>query len=198
MADADVEQLMLRLLGSTPINDFLDLGTGTGRVLEVVSGHSERALGIDSSREMLSVARANLTAKELHNCQVRHGNIYALDLPDGCMDAVSIHHVLHFLDEPAAAIAQAARTLRPGGRLLVVDLAPHRLEFLRTEFAHRRLGFADEEVAAWCTEAGLKDVTAHHIEKAAPGTGQDERFCIAVWSAVQHAEASAHYTLDVA
>ena len=81
--------------------------------------------------------------------------MYQLPLPDASFDAVVIHQVLHYADRPAAAIAEAARVLRPDGVLVVVDFAPHALEFLRDEHAHRRLGFADAEVAEWCRAAGL-------------------------------------------
>jgi SAM-dependent methyltransferase len=82
--------------------------------------------------------------------------MYQLTLPDASFDAVVIHQVLHYADRPAAVIAEAARVLRPGGLLVLVDFAPHTLEFLREEHAHRRLGFADSEVAEWCGSAGLE------------------------------------------
>ena len=112
-------------------------------------------LGVDLSREMLAVARANLDRTSLRNCQVRHGDMYHLPLPDGSFDAATLHNVLRFADDPGAALAEAARVLRPGGRLVVVDLAPHRLEVLREQHAHRRLGFADVEIEEWFAAAGL-------------------------------------------
>jgi ArsR family transcriptional regulator len=105
---------------------------------------------------MLAVARANLDRTSLRNCQVRHGDMYHLALPDGAFDAATLHNVLRFADDPAAALAEAARVLRPGGRLVVVDFAPHRLELLRQEHAHRRLGFADAEIREWFAAAGLE------------------------------------------
>jgi ArsR family transcriptional regulator len=87
---------------------------------------------------------------------VRHGDLYALSLPDGVADAVVMHQVLHFLSDPALAIKEASRVLAPGGRLLVADFAPHDLEFLREEHAHDRLGFAPGQVAHWMKDAGLE------------------------------------------
>ena len=153
--ESEVEAALLQLLGHRPIGDFLDIGTGTGRMLEVFAPRIERGLGLDLSREMLVAARARLEAGGLSNCQVRRGDMYDLPLAAASMDAVVVHQVLHFADRPARAIAEAARVLRPKGRVAIVDFAPHTLEFLRTEHAHRRLGFSDAEVASWVRDAGL-------------------------------------------
>lgn len=158
-----VEQAMLDALADLSIDSLLDLGTGTGRVLEVFGPRIGHGLGIDLSREMLAVARAKLEAAELAHCQVRCGDIFHLLLEPATMDVVTIHQVLHYLNAPAQALAEAARMLRPGGRLLVVDFAPHDLEFLRTDYAHRRLGFADDEVRNWLRAAALTDVTSKHL-----------------------------------
>jgi ArsR family transcriptional regulator len=133
-------------------------------MLEILGPRVGQALGIDMSREMLAVARVNLERAGATNGTVRLGDMYHLPLPDGSFDAVVIHQVLHYADRPAAAIAEAARVLRPNGVLVVVDFAPHLLEFLRTEHAHRRLGFADAEVAEWCREAGLEPASPVHLE----------------------------------
>jgi ubiquinone/menaquinone biosynthesis C-methylase UbiE/DNA-binding transcriptional ArsR family regulator len=196
VAESDVEQAMLAVAGEAPIGNLLDLGTGTGRILQVFAERVERGIGIDASREMLSVARANLAKQSLRHCQVRHGDIYNLPVPAGSMDVVTIHHVLHFLDDPATAIAKAAEALRPGGRLLVVDFARHSLELLRTEYAHRRLGFDDAEVTAWCLAAGLEDVRVRHL--TVTGASATDTLTVSLWSSVQRADAPAHYQLDVA
>ena len=153
--DAKVEAALLGAFGEHPPRNLLDIGTGTGRVLQLFAPRVGFGLGIDLSREMLSVARANLDRTSLRNCQVRHGDMYHLPLPDGSFDAATMHNVLHFADDPGAALAEAARVLRPGGRLVVVDFARHELEFLRREHAHRRLGFTDAEMRGWFTAAGL-------------------------------------------
>ncbi len=154
--DSNVETVLLDLLGERKIRDFLDVGTGTGRILEIVGPRVARGTGIDLSREMLGIARANLEQAGLKNCSVRHADMYSLPFAESSMDAIAYHQVLHFADDPAAAIAEGARVLRPGGLLVVVDFAPHEVESLRQEHAHRRLGFADPEVAGWYSAAGLR------------------------------------------
>ena len=160
--EEDVEQAMLQLAGNHPVRLHADLGTGTGAVLRRFAGHAAQSIGIDSSREMLAIARVNLEAAGLRHVQVRHGEIYALPFPDGFCDFVTIHQVLHYLEEPARAIAEAARILEPGGRLLIVDFAPHDLDALRTDHAHRRLGIAAEQMAQWLARAGLA-LTRHEV-----------------------------------
>jgi ArsR family transcriptional regulator len=161
--EKEVEAALLELLPVDSVRDLLDVGTGTGRMLEVLGPHVEHAVGVDLSREMLAVARANLARAHLANCSIRQGDMYQLPLPGASFDAVVIHQVLHYAERPQRAIAEAARVLRPGGRLIAVDFAPHALEFLRTDHAHRRLGFADEEVSAWCREAGLEPASVRHL-----------------------------------
>jgi ubiquinone/menaquinone biosynthesis C-methylase UbiE/DNA-binding transcriptional ArsR family regulator len=153
--EAQVEKALLELLPAEGIHDFVDVGTGTGRILELMAPRVERAVGIDLSREMLSVARANIEKAGLRNVTVRHGDMYQLPWPSGSFDAATIHQVLHFAEDPAAAIAEVARVLRPGGTLIIIDFAPHDLEYLRTEHAHHRLGFRDSEVQQWLRAAGL-------------------------------------------
>jgi ubiquinone/menaquinone biosynthesis C-methylase UbiE len=155
VADAAVEAAIRAALGDKPMRTLLDLGTGTGRMLELFAGDIERGLGLDLSRDMLALARARLDRAGFKHCSVRHGDIYDLAVPRDSFDVVIIHQVLHFLDDSARAIREAARVLRPGGRLLIVDFAPHDLEFLRDEHAHRRLGFAAETVTQWLEAAGL-------------------------------------------
>jgi ArsR family transcriptional regulator len=155
IAEDAVEAALAELFPPTGMEDFLDIGTGTGRILELIGPRVERGVGIDMSREMLSVARANLQKADLRNCQVRQGDMYQLPFSDDSFDGAVIHQVLHFAENPAEVIAEAGRALRPGGRLAVVDFAPHSLEMLRDEHAHRRLGFADSEVNRWFELAGL-------------------------------------------
>lgn len=156
VAENQVEAAVLNRLGDGPFGDILDIGTGTGRLLELLAPKAERAIGLDLSREMLALARANLDRAGLKNCSVRQGDLYALPFPAQSFDAVTLHQVLHFLEDPAGAIAEAARVLRPGGRLVIVDFAPHDLEELRDRHAHRRLGFPQGDVDTWCQTAGLE------------------------------------------
>ncbi|ADZ69733.1 ArsR/SmtB family transcription factor [Polymorphum gilvum] len=180
VSERAVEAAMVAALGDKPFNAFLDLGTGTGRLLELFSDKYASALGIDASHDMLAVARANLARLGLTNAQVRHGDIYALNVPPRSFDVVAIHQVLHFLDDPARALAEAARALRPGGRLLIVDFAPHELEFLRDAHAHRRLGFGHEQMARWLEGLEL-DVEA--VTDLTPGQDQASKLTVTLWLA---------------
>ena len=158
--DKDVEAAIVRHIAASPMETLLDAGTGTGRMLELLAPYVKRAVGVDVSPEMLAIARDRLSRAHVAHGQVRLGDVYRLPFANGSalqgFDAVLFHQVLHYLDDPGAAVSEAARVMRPGGRLLVADFAPHELEFLRSDFAHRRLGFSDREVQGWFAAAGLK------------------------------------------
>jgi ubiquinone/menaquinone biosynthesis C-methylase UbiE len=177
-ADDAVEAAMCAALAGAPVRSLLDLGTGTGRMLELFGPEIERGLGLDLSLDMLAMARARLDRAGLRHCSVRQGDIYDLALPRDSFDLVIIHQVLHFLDDSARAIQEAARVLRPGGRLLVVDFAPHDLEFLRDQHAHRRLGFAADTVTQWLNAAGL-DVVQQKILPPEPNS--DGKIAVSLW-----------------
>jgi ubiquinone/menaquinone biosynthesis C-methylase UbiE len=178
VTDAAVEDAIRAALTDKPIRALLDLGTGTGRMLELFAPDIERGLGLDLSLDMLALARARLDRAGLKHCSVRYGDIYDLALPRDSFDVVIIHQVLHFLDDSARALREAARVLRPGGRLLVIDFAPHDLEFLRDEHAHRRLGFAAETVTQWLEAAGLDLVRQQTL---APGP--EGKIAVSLWLA---------------
>ncbi|HVY56348.1 MAG TPA: metalloregulator ArsR/SmtB family transcription factor [Xanthobacteraceae bacterium] len=180
VADEAVEAAIGQALTERPFRSLLDLGTGTGRMLELFGPGLERGLGVDLSLDMLALARARLDRAGLRHCSVRQGDIYDLALPRDSFDVVLIHQVLHFLDDGARAIREAARVLRPQGRLLVVDFAPHDLEFLREEHAHRRLGFAPETVTQWMEAAGLTGVQHHSLP---PEPGSDGKITVSLWLA---------------
>jgi ArsR family transcriptional regulator len=181
--EAEVESALLALLPGDRVGDHLDIGTGTGRILELIAPHADRAIGIDLSREMLAVARTRLERPTVGHCRLRKGDMYRLPWPEDSFDLVTFHQVMHYADDPGAALAEAARVLRPGGRLIVVDFAPHHLEYLRSEHAHRRLGLGDDEVAAWFEAAGLQSAPA----TALPGT----QLTVKVWAADRPAAAAA-------
>jgi len=176
IADAAVEAAIRAALGDQPVRSLLDLGTGTGRMLELFAKDIESGLGLDLSLDMLALARARLDRAGLKHCSVRHGDIYDLALPRDSFDVVIIHQVLHFLDDSARALREAARVLRPGGRLLVVDFAPHDLEFLREEHAHRRLGFAAETAQQWIQAAGLDVVRQQTLPP-----GPEGKIAVSLW-----------------
>lgn len=181
VSESEVEAAIGRALGAQRFDLLVDLGTGTGRMLELLADRYSRGLGIDISAAMLASARARLSRAGLTHAHVRHGDLYDLMLPAGSADAVVMHQVLHFLGDPARAVREAARLLAPGGRLLIVDFAPHELEFLRAEFAHQRLGFTREQMQQWIGEAGLAQGP---VESLAPeGAGAGSRLTVTLWLA---------------
>jgi len=155
VSEEAVEAAILAAIGERVVDLLIDLGTGTGRMLELLSGHYRRGIGIDASREMIAVARAKLAASSVNHAQVRLGDISDLDPSAGKADLILIHQVLHYFDDPGRVLLQARRALKPGGEMLIVDFAPHGLEFLRTHHAHRRLGLSEPHMAAWARTAGL-------------------------------------------
>jgi ubiquinone/menaquinone biosynthesis C-methylase UbiE/DNA-binding transcriptional ArsR family regulator len=164
VAESQVERAMAKALGDAPLGCLIDIGTGTGRMLELFAPLAGHALGIDRSSEMLRLARAKLSERGLANAELRQADLYALPLADGGADAAILHHVLHFAQQPGAAIGEAARVLSDGGRLLIVDFAPHDREELRASDAHTRLGFSDEQILGWFGHAGLAPVLVETLE----------------------------------
>jgi ubiquinone/menaquinone biosynthesis C-methylase UbiE/DNA-binding transcriptional ArsR family regulator len=183
VSEDDVEKALLDAIGHGPFQAVLDLGTGTGRMLQLLAQRSQRCIGVDLSPSMLSVARANIERSGLRNVQLRHGDIYALPVERGGYDVIVIHQVLHYLDDPARAVREAVRALRPGGRLFVVDFAPHELEFLRTEHAHRRLGFSADEITDALSEAGLGDTTHVTVTDGTVTASRNAKLTVTIWSA---------------
>lgn len=152
VAESAVEAAMANALGGQPLGRLLDVGTGTGRMLELFGRRADKAIGIDRSPEMLRLARGKMADAAW---DLRQGEITALPLSDGAADTVLLHQVLHYLQAPEAAVSELGRVLSKEGRLLIVDFAPHQLEQLRDRDAHARLGFSDEQIATWMAAAGL-------------------------------------------
>jgi ArsR family transcriptional regulator len=164
IAESEVEAAIREAVGEGAIGRLVDIGTGTGRMIELFGAQAEQSIGIDRSTEMLRLARVKLEAAGIQAVSLRQGDMYALPLPDEAADVVLLHQVLHYAQSPAAAIAEGARLLVPGGRLLVIDFASHEREELRDQAQHARLGFTDDAVIGWMEEAGLKGRVVRHLE----------------------------------
>ncbi len=198
-SDDKIEAAVLRAAGPSSIRDLLDIGTGTGRMLEVFADRIDHGLGIDLNSQMLDAARSRLDDRGLAHCRVRQADILNLDIEPGSFDVAVLHHVLHFLDNPEAALIESAATLRPGGKLIIADFAPHDLEILRTDYSHFRLGFSEEEMADWLAAAGLLDIKAQHLKPQRKNKAADTgTLTVTVWVATQHADAPSTYQLEAA
>ncbi len=161
--DAEVEAALLSALPHDEEKRLIDIGTGTGRILELMAPRVARSIGVDLSREMLALARSRLDSLDIRGCQVRQGDMYQLREDDAGFDIAILHQVLHYADDPAAVVIEAARVLVPGGTLAIVDFAPHAVEELRDVHAHRRLGFGDREIAGLLGDAGMRTVDTYEL-----------------------------------
>ena len=155
-ADEEIERAIADLLADRPLGALLDIGTGTGRMLELFAPRASSAIGIDRSSEMLRLARVKLAEAGIAGASLRQGDMQALPLGDESADSIILHQVLHYAQQPGAAIAEAARVLKTGGRLLVIDFAQHERAELKEQDAHLRLGFADDAMRGWFAAAGLE------------------------------------------
>ncbi|KAB2848710.1 MAG: metalloregulator ArsR/SmtB family transcription factor [Hyphomicrobiaceae bacterium] len=180
VAEEQVEQAILEVAGDRPYEFLVDLGTGTGRMLELLSSRVRRGIGIDINQAMLAYARGRLERAGVDNCRVRLGDLFDVPVPARSADLVVIHQVLHFLSDPAVAIREAARLLRSGGSLLVVDFAPHELEFLRDSHQHQRLGFAAEQISQWMGQAGLELAGERNLVPPSSG-GRQGKLTVSLW-----------------
>jgi ubiquinone/menaquinone biosynthesis C-methylase UbiE/DNA-binding transcriptional ArsR family regulator len=158
---AGVDARITDLMADEALGDLLDIGTGTGRMLRLLGIAARSAVGIDISREMLVLARSNLHAAGLDHLSVRQGNMYQLRFTDGSFDTVTIDQVLYQADQPVEVLREAARVLRPGGRLLLV-------EFLTgagsdDSAARGETPLTSARLADWCSDAGLQPEAAESL-----------------------------------
>lgn len=175
-AEDDVDTAILKVIGENRFQRHIDLGTGTGRMMLLLGPRAHRALGLDLSQQMLNIARSRIDAAGLDHCDLRHGDILATGLPDGFGDLVTIHQVLHYLAEPSKAVGEAVRLVAPGGRLIIVDFAPHDRESLRAQHQHQRLGFADEDIRRWLRLMGMT-----HIEHTSLPPPDPSGLTVKIW-----------------
>ena len=188
VSETAVEAAVLKAAGPGPFKRLVDLGSGTGRMLTLLGPHAQAAVGLDLSQQMLNIARRHVADAGLERCELRHGDIFGTRLPGQSADLVVVHQVLHYLGDPAAAVREAARLVAEDGKLIIVDFAPHSLEFLREQHQHRRLGFAESEMERWLNEAGLTKVRAAALPPA-----RGEGLTVKIWTAerVRQAERTA-------
>lgn len=183
ISEGKVEDAMEEVLGNRHFDTFVDLGTGTGRILELFADRFSNGIGIDMNPEMLALARNTLDKPDLRHCQVRQGDLFNLPYDNNMADVVIIHQVLHFVEDPQKAIAEAARILKPDGLMLIVDFAPHELEFLRDSYAHRRLGIGSEQLKNWTSAASLDISRSVDLKPVEPASTHSEasQLTVSLW-----------------
>ncbi len=182
VSESAVEDVIVRIVGPEVVQRMLDVGTGTGRMLELLGNNYAHGTGIDSSREMVAIARAKLSAAKITHAQVKLGDVLRPDLEEPASDLIIVHQVLHFFADPGLALAAISKRLMVGGRILVVDFAPHKMEFLRQENAHQRLGLSENQMQAWAHSAGLTiDVFERHESNENP-----DGLVVCVWLFSSH------------
>lgn len=181
-ADADVETRLAEALSEAPLGALLDIGTGTGRMAELFAPHADRIVALDKNLEMLRVARAKLQHLPTARIELVQGDFADLPFADASFDTVILHQVLHFATDPAPALAEAARVLRGGGRIGIVDFASHDHEELRTRHQHARLGFTDRQMAELLKGAGFTAATPTALEGGA--------LVVKIWTATRRASAA--------
>ncbi len=177
ISETKVEEAIYSLTADKKYDLMLDLGTGTGRMLELLANNYKRAIGIDLSKEMLAIARSKLALKNIVNAQVRLGDIRKLNEYKNKADLVIIHQVLHYFDDPKIVLNSAANSLKMGGEIIIVDFAPHNFEFLRTEHAHRRMGFSTSLIKKWADQINMEIKKTIEIAKK----NEENSLKISIW-----------------
>ncbi|MDY7096939.1 MAG: metalloregulator ArsR/SmtB family transcription factor [Pseudomonadota bacterium] len=154
-SDGEVEAQLLASLEEHDLGAVLDIGTGTGRIAELLSESAARIVALDTNLEMLRVARAKLQHLPTAQIELVQGDFADLPFDAGMFDTVLFHQVLHFAQDPAIPLAEAARVTRTGGRIAIVDFAAHDREELRSRHQHARLGFSDRQMRDLLRRSGF-------------------------------------------
>lgn len=179
-----IEHAILEPLKERRFERLVDLGTGTGRMLTLLAPLAQDAEGLDLSHHMLTVARANLNRADIRNARVRQGNAAQTPFDPNSADLVIVHQVLHYLEQPEDVLSEAARILAPGGELLVIDFAPHDLDFLRDTQGHHRLGIREDDMVEWASAAGLEIQPPRRFD---PPASLDQGLSVLIWTATRPA-----------
>lgn len=179
-SDEAVENALAEALGTGTLGRLLDIGTGTGRMAELLAERTEHIVALDKSLAMLRVARAKLQHLPTERVELVQGDFASLPFGPASFDTVLFHQVLHFAQAPDAVLAEAARVTRSGGRIAIVDFAAHQREELRERHAHARLGFEDAQMRSLLTNAGF--------QHAAPVALEDGELVVKIWIAERIAE----------
>ncbi|WP_336978237.1 metalloregulator ArsR/SmtB family transcription factor [Brevundimonas nasdae] len=182
VSESAVEAALEKAVGPGPFERVVDLGTGSGRMLTLFGKKAKMSVGLDLSQNMLNIARTNVTKAGVEQVELRHGDIFATRLPAASADLVIVHQVLHYLSDPSAAVAEAARLVSPGGRLVIIDFAPHDFEHMREAHQHRRLGFADSEINGWLIDGGLMPSAPIALPHDAEG------LTVTIWTAARRVQ----------
>ncbi|MEJ6596143.1 metalloregulator ArsR/SmtB family transcription factor [Parasphingorhabdus sp.] len=171
LPEAEVERAMLTLMRDIPLGRMLDIGTGTGRMVELFGASAQSIIAIDNSPEMLRLARAKLLESEtvsgsnlVQKTEFKQGDFNHLPMANGVVDSVILHQVLHYAQHPEAVLVEVSRVLKSAGIVLIADFAAHDREDLRTEHAHARLGFSDDSMKHWLTVSKLELVETRSLD----------------------------------
>lgn len=163
LPEAEVERAMLALMRDAQLGKMLDIGTGTGRMVELFGPSAISIIALDKSPEMLRLARAKLLESEAENgsnlvqkTELKQGDFNQLPVANSAVDSVILHQVLHYAQHPEAVLAEVSRVLKSDGIVLIADFAAHDREDLRTEHAHARLGFSDDSMKRWLSASKLE------------------------------------------
>lgn len=181
LPEADVEAALADLIRDRPLGRLLDIGTGTGRMIELFADSAEHSTALDRSPEMLRLARAKLQHHATEQVDLVQADFYALPLIDQGFDTILLHQVLHYAQNPQGVIDEAGRVAAPGARIAIVDFAPHALEELRERDAHARLGFGDDQIATMLAGAGIDLIETRSLSGGA--------LTVKIWLGVRHGKA---------
>lgn len=175
-----IEAAILKVAGPGPYGRVVDLGTGTGRMLALLGSRARETEGLDLSHQMLTLARSKLAEAGLTHVRVRHGDATATPFDSESANIVIVHQVLHYLEDPEKVMREASRILAPGGKLIVVDFAPHGHEFMREAFGHRRLGIREDYMRNWTTRSGLD---LEQVMRFEPPQDLERGLAVLIWCA---------------